>query len=220
MTKYTLKVEKRTIFGNKIKKLRREGVIPANVFGKELQSQAIQVPQVEFDRIYKESGETNVIWLQVEGEPKERPTLIAEIHRNPITGGKMHIDFHQVNLKEKVTAHVPVEITGTSDLVESGIAVLNQSINEIEIEALPTDIPESIVFDISSMKEIGDHLSISDAKVSSNVEIKLDSELPVVSLAEPQKEEVVPEEVPVEGEVVVEGEASKEEVVEEAPKTE
>lgn len=193
MTKYTLKAEKRTIFGKKINRLRKSGILPGNLFGKNIDSQAIQVKTKDFDKIYKEAGETGIVYIQVEGEEKDRPTLITGLANNPSTGAKFHADFHQVNLKEKVTAHVPVEITGESELIKSGDAVLNQSITEIEIESLPTEIPENIIFDISVLKEIGDQLKVSDAKLPSGVEVKTDMELSVVSLAEPQKEEVVPE---------------------------
>ncbi len=225
MQKYILKADKRTVLGSKVKQLRRTGIVPANLFGKTIESQAIQVNAVDFNRVYKEAGETSLIWVKVEGEDKERPTLVTSVAFSPMTGDKMHVDFHQVNLKEKVTANVPVEIIGESELISSNMAVLSQSLNEIEIEALPTEIPESIVFDISSLKEIGDHLLVSDAKVGAEVEIKTDPEQMVVSLQEPQKEEepLVTEEVsedatgaetPAEGaesEKPAEGEAKSEE---------
>jgi len=213
MQKFTLNANKRTVLGSKVKKLRRTGVVPANLFGKTIESQAIQINAVDFNRVYKEAGETSLIWVKVDGEEKERPTLVTSVHFNPITGDKLHVDFHQVNLKEKVTANVPVEIIGESELVTSNEAVLSQSLNEIEIEALPTDIPESITFDISSLKAIGDHLLVSDAKVSAEVEIKTDPEQMVVSLQEPMKEEIIPveevaEEVTgAEGENATEGES-------------
>jgi large subunit ribosomal protein L25 len=211
MQKFTLKAENRKIIGKKIKQLRRQGIVPANLFGKTIDSQAIQVNAVEFNRVYKEAGETSLVWVKVEGEEKERPTLVTAVHFNPITGDKLHIDFHQVNLKEKVTANVPVEIIGESELVNSNAAVLSQSLNEIEVEALPTDIPENITFDISSLKEIGDHLKVSDAKVGAEVEIKTDPEQIVVALQEPMKEEVIPVEEEVSEEITgAEGEAPAE----------
>lgn len=222
MQKITLKADKRTVLGSQVKKLRRQGIVPANLFGKTIDSQAIQVSSVDFNRVYKEAGETSLIWVMVDGEEKERPTLVTSVHFNPITGEKLHIDFHQVNLKEKVSANVPVEIVGESELVKANTAVISQSLNEIEVEALPTDIPESITFDISSLKEIGDQLKVSDAKVSSEVEIKTDPDQMVVSLQEPQKEEEVPvEEEAAEGtpetesgaEPKAEGEAPKAEEV-------
>jgi len=202
MTKYTLQAQKRELFGKKLKRLRKLGILPANLFGKTTDSTAVQLKLQEFDRLYKLAGETSVIYVKIENEEKERPVLISNLHYDPISGRKLHVDLHQVNLKEKVTANVPVEIIGESQLVKDGIAILNQSISEIEVEALPTDIPENITFDISTLKEFGDLLKVSDAKVPVSVEIKTDLEQVVVSLSEPQKEEVVeaPEEAAVEGE--------------------
>ena len=206
MAKHTLQAQKRDLFGKKLKKLRKQGILPANLFGKETQSVSIQVVTKEFDRVFKEAGETSVVYLKLEGEEKERPILISNIHFNPITDTKLHVDLHQVNLKEKVTANVPVELTGEIELVKSGAAILNQNIHEIEVEALPTDIPENITFDISGLTEIGAMLKVSGAKVPSGVEVKTDSELIVVSISEPQKEEVV---APPAEEAAAEGEPTK-----------
>ena len=219
MTKYTLKADKRTLFGKKVNRLRRQGVIPATVFGKGADTASIQISLKEFEALYKKAGETSIVNLHIEGEDKDRPTLITGIAYHPVSDVKLHVDFHQVNLKEKVSANVPVEIIGESALVKAGTAVLVQSVHEIEIEALPTEIPEKIIFDISSLKEIGDHLKVSDAKLDQGVELKTDPEVTVVALSELQKEEVVEapagEEgaaAPVAGEAKpAEGEAKKEE---------
>jgi len=221
MNKYVLKAEKRLLTGSKVKKLRRQGVIPANVFGHTVKSQAIQISEIDFARVYKDAGETNLIWLKIEGEDKERPTLIKGLTNNPVTGQRYHVDFHQVNLKEKVSANVPVEIVGESQMVKDGLAVLDINIHEIEVEALPTDIPENITFDISVLKDIGDHLKISDVKLPDGVTVTSDPEMVVVAIGAPMKEEeplveeVAEEEVtgavPTEGEVAPEGEIPAEE---------
>ena len=189
MNKFSIKADKRTILGSKVKQLRRKGILPANIFGKTVPSQAIQVNMVEFNRVYKQAGETGLIWISIEGENKERPTLITAVTNNPITGNKFHVDFHQVNLKEKVTSHVPVEIVGESQMIKDGLAVLDTHLDELEVEALPTDIPESIIFDISVLKEIGDHLNASSVALPAGVTLLTDAEAVVVSLGEPQKEE-------------------------------
>ncbi len=189
MNKYILKAEKRVLLGSKVKKLRRLGTIPANVFGHTIVSQAIQVSEVEFNRVYKQAGETSLIWIKIEGEDKERPTLVKALTNNPITGQKYHIDFHQVNLKEKVTANIPVELVGEAQMVKDGQAIIDLNLHEIEVEALPTDLPESIDFDISLLKEIGDSLKVGDVKLSSEVTVLTDSEMTVVALGALQKEE-------------------------------
>ena len=225
MNKYILKADKRLLTGSKVKKLRRQGVIPANVFGHTIKSQAIQVSEVEFNRIYKDAGETSLIWLKVEGEDKERPTLIKGLTNNPTTGKKYHVDFHQVNLKEKVTANVPVEVVGEAQMVKDGLAVLDINLHEIEVEALPTDIPESVIFDISALKEIGDRLKLSDVKLPSEVTVLTDLETIIVALGAPQKEEAplveeAPAEAEVTGAVPAEGEAKEGEKPAEVPKAE
>lgn len=215
MNKFVLKAEKRLLTGSKVKKLRRQNILPANVFGKTVTSQSLQVSEVEFNRVFKDAGETSLIWLKIEGEDKERPTLVKNITHNPVTGKKLHVDFHQVNLKEKVSANVPVEIVGEVQLIKDGQAVLEINLHEIEVEALPTDIPESLVFDISGLAEIGNLLKVSDAKLPEGVTLLTDPEKTVVAIGAPQKEEapleVVPEvEEGATGAVPVEGEAPKE----------
>lgn len=213
MNKFVLKAEKRNLLGSKVKKLRRQGILPANVFGHDVESLAIQVSAVEFSRVYKEAGETSLIWLKVEPEDKERPTLVKGLTSNPVSGQKMHVDFHQVNLKEKVTANIPVEIVGESQLIKDGLAVLDTNIQEIEVEALPTDLPESLIFDISGLLEIGAQLKVSDVKLPSGVTLVTDPEATVVAIGAPQKEEEPLEteivEAEVEGAAPAEGEAAK-----------
>ena len=207
MNKYVLKAEKREILGSKVRKMRKVGLIPATVFGKTIDSTSIQISSVEFNRIYKQAGETSLIWISVDGEAKERPTLVKDLSNNPMTGKIVHIDFHQVNLKEKVTANVPVEIIGESDLIKSGAAVLDIHMDEVEVEALPTDIPEKLVFDISTLKEVGDHLLLSSIELPTGVTMISDPESIVVALGEPQKEEEPLDTAIVETEVL--GEADK-----------
>ncbi len=224
MNKHVLKVEKRLVLGSKVRKMRKQGLVPATVFGKTTESASVQVGAVDFNRVYKQAGETSVVWLSLEGESKERPTLIKSMSKDPRTGKIVHIDFHQVNLKEKVNANVPVEIMGESQLIKDGLAVLDINLHEIEVEALPTDIPENITFDISTLLEIGDNLKISDIKISPEVTIITDPEKIVVALGAPQKEEEPLEtevvEAEVAGEAPVEGEAKDGEKPAEEPKAE
>lgn len=192
MTKFTLKVQTRTATGKKNKQLRRQGIVPANIFGKDLESQSVQIKLQEFDRIYKQSGETSIIYISVDDENKERPVLVNNIDFDAVTGSKLHVDFHQVNLKEKVTAHIPVELIGESEAIINNLGSLVHSVSEIEVEALPTNLPEAIQFDISSLKEVGDHLKVSNALTIEDVEIMTDPDITVVSISELQKEEETP----------------------------
>lgn len=201
MAKLTLNPTKRSLIGKKVKNLRNQGFLPANIFGKGLDSVAVSVRLKDFQSIYKEAGETQLVYLQLEGEDKERPVLIGNVQYDPVTDKIFHIDFHQVNLKEKVTANIPVELIGESPAAKEFQAVVVANISEIEVEALPTDLPENIPVDISVLKVIGDSIKISDLDIDrSKVEVLTDPETIIVSAAEQQKEEIiappVTEEVP------------------------
>jgi large subunit ribosomal protein L25 len=210
-----LKVEKRTLAGRKVKQLRRQGIIPANIFGKKIDSVNIQVGEKEFKKIFDEVGETGIVEVTV-GDQKYT-SLISGYAKDFMSNKILHVDFHHVSLKEKVTATIPVHIVGEAPAVKELGGVVNQTIHEVEVEALPTDLPEAIEIDISHLAAIGDVVVIKDMKIDAAVEVKVDPEMVVVSIAEPAKEEVV-EETPAEAEVI--GEAKTEAAPTEETKSE
>src|SRR6266498_138397 len=130
-----LKSEVRTVLGKKIKKLRREGLLPANVYGKGLQSTAIQVKVSDFEKVYKEVGETGLINLEFDG--KTKPVLIKSMQMNYDSHTPLHVDFYQVNLKEKVKATVPIILLGEPKAVTDKVGILLQTLSDVEVEALP-----------------------------------------------------------------------------------
>ena len=150
-TKHTLKAQPRKIIGRKIKSLRAQGFIPANVFGKDLKSHSLQIKAVDFNKLYKEVGESTLIYLEVAGEKENRPVMVHERAVHPVTDLVLHVDFHQVNLKEKTTANVAVKLTGESPAEKEKAGILVQQTSELEIEALPTDMPESIEVSVTSL---------------------------------------------------------------------
>ncbi len=206
--KISLSVQPRKVVGRKVKTLRRQGFIPANIFGKKIKSANIQVNHDEFKKIYDTAGETNIVYINLTGETKERPVLITNIHSNPVTGSFLHIDFHQIDLSQKVTASIPLTLVGTAPAEDEKGAVIVQVLNEIEIEALPTDLPDALEVDLSSLKEFGDSVSVKDIKIdSSKIEIKTDLEQQIVQAQEPKEEETT---APTESETPVEAEAKPE----------
>ena len=196
-TKITLKVEPRTLIGRKVKSLRRQNLVPANIFGSKTKSLSVQVPLDVFSKVSKAAGETNLVYLTVEGEDKPRPVLISAVQLHPVTDVALHVDFHQVDLTQKVTANIPLEFIGTSPAIADLGGVLVQLANEIEVEALPTDLPDKFEIDLGALKELGDSISVKDVKVdTTKIEIKTDPELQLVQAQEPQPEEEVVVETP------------------------
>ena len=205
MDKKSLSAESRTLTGRKVKKLREEGIIPANIYGKKVKSKAISIKLDDFKRIYKEVGETGLINLEIKGdkEKDDRSVLISNVQMHPVSDIPVHIDFHQVDLKEKVTADVPVELEGESPAEKLSLGTVVLYINNIEVEALPGDLPEKFIIDISKLEAVDQAVYVKDLGFDkTKVEVKVDVEEIVAKVEPPQKEEVVEPVVtePVEGE--------------------
>lgn len=213
MANPTLKADKRDVLGRKVKRLRREGILPANVYGKKVKSQALQISVAEFKKVFAEVGETGLVDLKINGDT--RPVLIHNVQTDPATDEPLHADFLQVDLKEKVTATVPLEFVGESPAEKQGEGIVVQQMNEIEVEALPMDLPDHITVDISGLKAVDDAIHVKDLNVDrTKIEVKEDPERIVVNVAPPAKEEEIapPPEEEVEG---VEAEAPEEAPTEE-----
>lgn len=216
MQKNTLKAEKRKVLGRKVKKLRREGVLPANIYGKKIKSLSIKFPVVDFEKVYKAAGETGIVEITV-GKQK-KPVLISNVQLDPVTDKPLHVDFHQVDLKEKTTADVPIELIGESPAEKQGLGTVVQSINEIEVEALPKDLPDKFEIDLSKLVKVDQTVQVKDLVVDTKkVKILAEAEQMIVKVEPPRKEEEVApppseEEVPEEAEK----EASSEEADEKA----
>ncbi len=199
-TQHSLNAQKRVVLGRKIKKLRREGIVPANISGKDVKSQSVQVNLKEFSKVFTEAGETGLVSLVLDNEVY--PVLIHNISLDAVTDVPLHVDFLQVNLKEKVTATVPIEFIGENPLEKTQEGIVVPQMREIEVEALPTELPEKIEVDISILTEVGASVKVADLKVDrEKVELKEeDPERIVVTVEAPAKEEVVEAPAPVEGE--------------------
>lgn len=210
MTKITLKSTKREIFGRKVSRLRKEGLIPANIFGKKIKSEAVTVDAKEFLTVFKKAGETQIIDLD------GKSVLVSNMQTDPISDMVIHVDFRQVDLKEKITAMVPVEVEGESPAEKQNLGTVVQQISEIEVEALPADLPEKIIVDASVLSEVDQTIYVKDLKVDKNVEIKTDLESIVAKVEPPTKEEVVEVAATTEGEAAAPTEGEKTEA--EAPK--
>jgi len=187
-----IKATKRKELGRKVKKLREKDLLPGNIYGKKIKSESITIELKEFKTIFKEAGETNIVNVALDG--KNRPTLIHNVQTDPVTDIPLHVDFLQVDLKQKVTAQIPVEIVGESPAEKQGVGTVVQHADEIEVEALPAELPENFVIDASKLENVDDQVQIKDLSIDkSKVEVKDDLEK-VIAKVEPlrKEEEVAP----------------------------
>ncbi len=206
MNKHSLKVEERKVLGKAVKTLRKSGLLPGNIYGKDVKSTAIQVSLAEFQKVHKEAGETGIVEVDLNG--KKVPTLIKNIAYDYINDVPLHVDFYQVNLSEKVKAQIPIELIGEPKAVTEKLGLLLQVLNQIEVEALPADLPEKIEVNVEHLANVDDAILVENLKVSSGVEILTPKEEMVVKISEPTKEEVVETPAPAEGEEAAEGETA------------
>lgn len=164
-----LATQKREITGKKVGNLRKEGLIPAVLYGPGSDSAILSVAKKEFDVAYKEVGESSLISLGVDKENKL--VLIRGVQHHPLSGSAIHVDFYQPRLDEKIKIMVPVHLSGEADAVKNFDGTLIQNVNEVEVSSLPQDLPSEITVDVSVLKTLEDRVLVSDLPVDSKVEI-------------------------------------------------
>jgi large subunit ribosomal protein L25 len=177
-----LAAKKREITGKKTRSLRKTGSIPAVLYGYKEESQPILVEQKSFEHVWKEAGESSIISLNLEGEGVKN-VLIHDVALDPRKDLPLHVDFYAVRMDKPIEASVPVSFTGESEAVKALSGVLVKVAHEIEIRALPKDLPHELEADISKLVTFEDRLTIADIKFPQGVEPTGDSES-VVALVE------------------------------------
>lgn len=183
----SLTVQKRENFGKKVKTLRKEGLLPSVLYGPKIKSSALNISEKEFEKIYKEAGESSLILLKVGKENFQ--VLIHEVQRDPLSGRFLHVDFYQPLLTEKIQAKVPILFGGEAGAVKELGGTLVKNITEIEVKALPQDLPHEIKVDLSKLKTFKDYIFIKDLQFSEKVEILRAPEEIVAHVVPPEKVE-------------------------------
>src|SRR5258708_8279514 len=182
MDRHKLSVEKRTITGKKVKKLRQQGVLPGNIYGKDLPSFDVQVKKEAFYTVFKQAGQTGLVDLVI--DEQIRPVLIHVVQRDYLTHQPVHADFYQVNLKEKVRTMVPVTIIGEAKAVTDKLGMLIQTLSEVEAEALPENLPERIELDVTPLEGVDAQFIIKDLLLPKGVTVFNDPDQVVVKITE------------------------------------
>ncbi len=212
--KIELNAQVRDIVGKQVKKLRKEGNLPANIFGEGFKSTSIVMPLVEFVKVYRMAGETQVVYVQVGSE--QHPTLIDTVQKHPISGDLLHVDFKKVSLKKKIETEVPIVFVGTSEAVEKKHEDMLTFKDTLWVKALPDAIPSEIEVDITSLIEVDDEITVGSLKKSADFEIVDEAETVIARISAHVEQSVEPDttsEIPAdEGtEVSEEGEQASEE---------
>lgn len=184
-----LTAEKRTELGKKAKLLRRERRIPCVIFGKGMESTPMHIGYTEFIRVYREAGDTSVIDLKLEGNTY--PVMVKGFHKHPVSSEILHIDFYKVDLTKEVTVEVPIVVLNEeeNELVARNEAFVSQFMTNIEVSALPNDIPDEVTIDVLNLSELGADMFVSDLIFDKEkVTIDVDPEELVLRLEDIEKQ--------------------------------
>jgi large subunit ribosomal protein L25 len=207
MAQIELNGQKRSVLGKKVKSLRREGLVPAVLYGHETTPVPLQVEERELNRVLTQAGEHRLIALKIGRAPKPQMALTRDVQWDVITGRPLHVDFYAVVMTEKITTEVPLVFVGEAPAAVQAGAILLQNLDEVEIECLPGNLIEAIEVDVSELEEIDQTIYVKDLRVPPTVDILTDAEEVVakVTWAAPEEvEEVVPV-APAEVEVIAKG---------------
>jgi len=192
--------------------LRRAGKLPAVVYGRAIPTTSLQLEADEAAGTVAEAGYNRLIALDISGDDHPQTVLVRDVQRDPVTRSIVHLDFYAVVADQKVSTEIPIVQTGIAPVVELGGTVV-QTLETLEVECLPADMPTEIVVDINGLEGFGDSIAVSDLPIPANVDVLTDADLEVIHVAAPRMEEEEEEEeellgVAAEGEEV-EGEAAE-----------
>ncbi len=185
---YSLEAATRKIVGKQVKSVRANGFTPAVLYGKGIASRSLQVNAKNFAKIYNEAGSASLVTLKIEDE-KPIKILIKEPQHHHINLEPVHVDFYQVNMKEKIRTEIPLEFIGESPAVTELDGKLVTSLDAIEVECLPDDLVPHFDVDLSVLKEFDDAIHVSDLKIPESIELLTEPELTIVVVQAPLTEE-------------------------------
>lgn len=187
-----LHATKRTELGKRLRKIRAAGMLPAVLYGPKEEATPLSLSCTEFEKIFKTAGESTVITLT--GLAEDKDVLVQDILYHPVTSAPLHVDLYAIERGKKVVVHVPLEFIGEAPVIKLG-GVLTKVLYELEIEAMPKDLPHEIIVDVSSLADFDSHLTVSDLLIPTGVTVLNDPADTVVVASEVIEEVDTPVEV-------------------------
>lgn len=202
MADNNLDVNVRTVTGKKVKQLRKQGLIPATVYGKGFAPVSVSVADRAFATVYRRAGKTALIDLSIDGT--QASVFVQEVQRHPLLRNIIHIDFKAVDLKVAMQIEIPVTTVGESPVVARGDAIVNHALNTVLVEALPAELPQHLEVDVSGLDELDKSVLVGDIPVTGNYKILTDPAQVLISLSAVRtaEEEEAAEETPAEPELI------------------
>lgn len=167
---YALAAAKREVVGKKSRRLRRQGKVPAVLYGFGVEATNLQLDAKEFEAVYRDAGRTALVDVSVDtGRPVR--VFVQDVQRHPISQVLYHVDFHAVNLRREITTDVPIVLTGEAPAVHNNEGVLLRGLETVSVTALPTELPQQIEVSIESLEALDDTIHVSDLPQSGDYQI-------------------------------------------------
>ncbi|KKW21173.1 MAG: 50S ribosomal protein L25 [Parcubacteria group bacterium GW2011_GWB1_52_7] len=182
-----LQAEKREVLGKRSKTIRKGGLLPAVLYGAETASVALAVPLKSFQKVLEAAGESSLVNLLVGG--KQHNVLIHDVAVDPLTGLPIHADFLSVRMDKEIRAKVPFEFVGEASAVKAEGGILVRVMHEVEISALPKDLPHTIQIDLHKLEHVNDRITIGDLTAPSGVKIIAEQDDVITLVEAPRSEE-------------------------------
>jgi large subunit ribosomal protein L25 len=169
MDSISLTARPRTETGRHVHHLRREGDVPAVLYGHKVDPVALAVDAKELERTWQHAGRTHLVDIKVEGQRAARKALIKDMQFHPRSGRMLHVDFFAVNLREKITSEVPVIVVGESPAVKERLGQVQQVVSSLRVEALPAELPAQLTVDISGLTEVDQAITLGEVELPKGV---------------------------------------------------
>jgi large subunit ribosomal protein L25 len=208
-----LRLSQRAVTGKKVKRLRKQGILPVHMYGAGIESQSLQVEAGELRRILPRVGTNIPVSVAVEGSDDENICFVREVQRHPVSEDLLHVDLIRVDITQTISAEVPITLIGSAPATQQGGTLL-QPLTSLLVEALPMNIPASVEADISGLDDFEKSIVVSDITVADNVAVLTDSGEFVARVTPPRVETDtfdLEDDEYLEGEEGVEGEEVEEE---------
>ncbi len=213
MEQIELSADTRDILGKKVRFLRRQGLTPANLYGHNIKSTALQVDTIQLKHTLAKAGKSSLVALKVDSAKRPKMVIIRDIQREPLTGGLLHVDLYQVKMEERIKIEVSLLFVGEAPAIRDRGGILVHNMNSVEVECLPANMPHNIEVDLSVLTEIDQAVHVKDLSVDEGVTILTDPEQSIVQIARSKVEVEIAEEL-VAAEAEAEAEEEKAEAVE------
>ena len=200
----TLKLSPRSVTGKEVKRLRKSGQVPVHLYGRGIESQALQAEAHVLRRVLPQVGTNIPLSLELDGDEGENICFVREIQRHPVTEEVLHVDFLRVDVSRAIQAEVPIALTGSSPAVRDLGGTLLQPLLSLLVEALPMDVPASLQVDVSQLDDFEKGVFVRDIELGPAVTLINDPDEMVARVSPPRLE--VEDERPDEDELDLEAE--------------